>query len=52
MNIKKAVGLVKNTIKVLKNLIDTDYYINHQILPASLRILKVLGVDEERLLDV
>jgi len=30
--------------------IDTDYYINHQILPASLRILKVLGVDEERLL--
>jgi DNA polymerase I/DNA polymerase-2 len=30
--------------------IDTDYYIHHQILPASLRILKVLGVDEERLL--
>jgi DNA polymerase I/DNA polymerase-2 len=29
--------------------IDTDYYIHHQILPASLRILKVLGVDEERL---
>jgi DNA polymerase Pol2 len=30
--------------------IDTDYYIHHQILPASLRILKVLGVDEEKLL--
>ena len=29
--------------------IDTDYYIHHQILPASLRILKVLGVDEKRL---
>ncbi len=31
--------------------IDIDYYIHHQILPASLRILKVLGVDEERLLS-
>jgi DNA polymerase I/DNA polymerase-2 len=30
--------------------IDTDYYIHRQILPASLRILKVLGVDDERLL--
>jgi DNA polymerase I/DNA polymerase-2 len=30
--------------------IDIDYYIHHQILPASLRILKVLDVDEERLL--
>jgi DNA polymerase elongation subunit (family B) len=29
--------------------IDTDYNIHHQILPASLRILEVLGVDEERL---
>ena len=29
--------------------IDTDYTIHHQVLPASLRILKVLGVDEERL---
>jgi DNA polymerase elongation subunit (family B) len=29
--------------------IDTDYYLKHQELPASLRILKVLGVDEERL---
>ncbi len=32
----------------LKN-VDTDYYINNQILPASLRILKVLGVKEEDL---
>lgn len=30
----------------LKN-VDTDYYINNQIIPASLRILKVLGVKEE-----
>ena len=30
--------------------IDTDYYVHHQILPASLRILKVLRVDEKRLL--
>lgn len=33
----------------LKN-VDTDYYINNQILPASLRILKVLNVSEEDLL--
>lgn len=32
--------------------IDTDYYINHQILPASLRILMVLGVGGERLLEI
>ncbi|HVP80710.1 MAG TPA: DNA-directed DNA polymerase [Thermodesulfobacteriota bacterium] len=31
--------------------IDIDYYIHHQILPASLRILKVLGVDEKELLN-
>ena len=31
--------------------IDTDYYVHHQILPASLRILKVLGVGEEKLLN-
>ncbi|OQX82132.1 MAG: hypothetical protein B6D56_00015 [Candidatus Omnitrophica bacterium 4484_70.1] len=31
--------------------IDIDYYIYHQILPASLRILKVLGVKEEDILD-
>ena len=31
--------------------IDTDYYIHHQVLPASLRILKVLGVGEEKLLN-
>jgi len=29
--------------------VDTDYYINNQILPASLRILKVLGIKEEDL---
>jgi DNA polymerase elongation subunit (family B) len=31
--------------------IDKDYYIHHQILPASLRILKVLGVDEGKLMN-
>ena len=29
--------------------VDTDYYINNQIVPASLRILKVLGVKEEEI---
>jgi DNA polymerase I/DNA polymerase-2 len=33
----------------LKN-VDTDYYINNQIIPASLRILKVLGITEKDLL--
>jgi DNA polymerase elongation subunit (family B) len=31
--------------------IDTDYYIHRQVLPASLRILKVLGVGQEKLLN-
>jgi DNA polymerase elongation subunit (family B) len=30
--------------------IDEEYYIHHQILPAALRILTVLGVTEEELL--
>jgi DNA polymerase I/DNA polymerase-2 len=30
--------------------IDIEYYITNQILPAALRILKVLGVDEKQLL--
>jgi len=30
--------------------VDNDYYIGHQIIPASLRILTVLGVTEEELL--
>lgn len=29
--------------------VDTEYYINNQIIPASLRILKVLGVKEEEI---
>lgn len=29
--------------------IDIDYYINNQIIPAALRVLQVLGVNEERL---
>jgi len=33
----------------LKN-IDNDYYIGHQIIPAALRVLTVLGVTEEQLL--
>lgn len=31
--------------------VDTDYYINNQILPASLRILKVVGVSEDDILS-
>jgi DNA polymerase elongation subunit (family B) len=30
--------------------IDTNYYITHQIIPASLRVLAVMGVTEEELL--
>jgi len=30
--------------------VDNDYYIGHQIIPASLRVLTVLGVTEEELL--
>jgi DNA polymerase I/DNA polymerase-2 len=30
--------------------IDEDYYIHHQIVPAALRILTVLGVNEEQLI--
>jgi DNA polymerase elongation subunit (family B) len=30
--------------------IDENYYITHQIVPAALRVLIVLGVTEERLL--
>lgn len=29
--------------------IDIDYYINNQIIPAALRVLQVLGVNEEKL---
>ncbi len=29
--------------------VDIDYYINNQIIPAALRVLQVLGVNEERL---
>jgi DNA polymerase I/DNA polymerase-2 len=34
---------------VLKD-VDNDYYITHQIVPAALRVLTVLGVTEEQLL--
>ena len=30
--------------------VDVDYYISHQIVPAALRVLTVLGVSEEQLL--
>lgn len=29
---------------------DPDYYINHQILPASMRVLRALGISEENVL--
>ena len=28
---------------------DPDYYISHQVIPATLRILKELGINEEEL---
>jgi DNA polymerase I len=28
---------------------DPDYYINHQVIPATLKILKELGINEEEL---
>jgi DNA polymerase I len=30
---------------------DPDYYINHQVIPATLKILKELGINEEELRD-
>jgi len=30
--------------------IDLDYYIGHQILPAAMRILQVLGISESELI--
>lgn len=35
--------------KMKKEKIDSQYYIDHQIIPAALRVLKVLGVTEEEL---
>lgn len=32
--------------------IDVEYYINHQVIPAVSRVLKVLGVDEARLSEL
>ena len=32
------------------NQIDTEYYINNQIVSVAMRVLQVLGVDEEELL--
>ncbi len=31
--------------------VDTEYYINNQILPASLRILRLFGIDERELIE-
>lgn len=33
------------------NEIDTEYYIHHQVIPAALRVLQILGVKENDLLD-
>lgn len=30
---------------------DQEYYINHQILPASMRVLKALGITKEEVLN-
>jgi DNA polymerase elongation subunit (family B) len=31
--------------------VDGDYYITHQVVPAAMRVLQVLGVTEEQLLE-
>ncbi|MCX7856875.1 MAG: DNA-directed DNA polymerase [Deltaproteobacteria bacterium] len=53
--IEKGTGSISDRAKPLEfaqlENIDTDYYINHQILPASLRILKVFNVDEKDILS-
>jgi len=53
--IKKGLGSISKKAYPVEfiNLedIDKDYYIHHQILPASLRILKVLGIKESDILN-
>jgi DNA polymerase elongation subunit (family B) len=36
---------------VKPNQYDPDYYINHQVLPASMRVLKALGYTEQEVLS-
>ncbi|OQX84648.1 MAG: hypothetical protein B6D55_08685 [Candidatus Omnitrophica bacterium 4484_70.2] len=53
--IKKGLGSISEKAYPVEfiNLedVDKDYYIHHQILPASLRILKVLGIKESDILN-
>lgn len=53
--IKKGVGSISEKAYPVEFMkleeIDKDYYIHHQLLPASLRILKVLGIKESDILS-
>jgi DNA polymerase elongation subunit (family B) len=52
--ITKGVGSISDRAMpiefVLEKNYDAEYYINHQILPAALRVLKALGYSEEDIL--
>jgi DNA polymerase I/DNA polymerase-2 len=52
--ITKGKGSISERAELIEDVkledIDEEYYIHHQILPAALRILTVLGVTEEELL--
>ncbi|MCE4615268.1 MAG: DNA polymerase II [Desulfurococcales archaeon] len=45
----KLADRAKPFILALKEEIDTEYYVNKQVIPAALRVLQVLGVGENRL---
>jgi DNA polymerase elongation subunit (family B) len=52
--IQEGPGLISHKAEPLEfaklEKIDRDYYIGHQILPAAMRILQILGVTENELL--
>ncbi|MFH1229591.1 MAG: DNA polymerase domain-containing protein [Candidatus Aenigmatarchaeota archaeon] len=52
--ITKGKGSISERAEPIENVdlkdVDADYYIHNQVVPAALRVLKVMGVSEERLL--
>lgn len=51
--ITKGSGSISQRAEPFENIttgqVDTDYYVNNQIVPAAMRVLSVLGVQEEEL---
>ncbi len=51
--IKKGSGSISQRAEPFENMeigdVDTDYYVNNQIVPAAMRVLGVLGVTEDEL---